>query len=105
MNSDERAAELGRDNEIEVVHSDAASQGQSEQKAAHEDVDTHFICFVDVDGHLYEYDGRKHAPINHGECSRENLLPVACTVIQQFMDRDPGEMRFTIVALVSTAQN
>jgi ubiquitin carboxyl-terminal hydrolase L3 len=38
-------------------HGAAADQGQSEQKDLEESVDTHFICFSCVDGHLYELDG------------------------------------------------
>lgn len=52
------------------------------------------------DGHIYELDGRKPFPINHGVTSPATLLQDACTVIQtQFMARDPTEVRFTIVAL------
>lgn len=29
----------------------------------------HFIYFVEVDNHLYELDGRRSSPINHGRCS------------------------------------
>ena len=44
-------------------------------------------------------DGRKSFPINHGPSSREMLLKDSCKVIQQFMNRDPTDLRFTIVAL------
>ena len=50
-------------------------------------------------GHLYELDGRKAFPINHGETSPETLLADACRVIQGFFDRDPEEVGFTIMAL------
>lgn len=99
LSPDDRAAYLEGNEEIEVTHEAAAAEGQSEQIQEHEDVDTHFICFTHVDGHLYELDGRKAFPINHGPSSAETLLSDACAVVQQFMDRDPGEMRFTIVAL------
>ena len=39
-------------------------------------LDMHFVAFVCVDGHLYEMDGRKKFPINHGESSPETLLQV-----------------------------
>jgi ubiquitin carboxyl-terminal hydrolase L3 len=61
-----------------------------------------YVFISNVDGHLYELDGRKDFPINHGESSADNLLEDACAVIQQFMDRSPGELRFTIVALASS---
>lgn len=47
-------------------------------------------------------DGRKAFPINHGPSSQENLLEDACRVIKLFMERDPEEVKFTIVALCKT---
>lgn len=47
-------------------------------------------------------DGRKAFPINHGPSSADTLLEDACKVIRQFMERDPEEVKFTIVALAKT---
>ena len=44
MTPDERAEYLNRDDEIEVAHESAASEGQSEQ--VHTEIDTHFVCFT-----------------------------------------------------------
>ena len=65
----------------------------------------HFACFSAVDNHLYELDGRKKFPINHGSISDGGLLRDASQVMQGFMDRDPGEIRFTMVALVEKQGN
>ena len=46
------ANKLEQDEELEETHESAATEGQTEQTS--EDVDTHFICFSHVDGHLYE---------------------------------------------------
>mmetsp|Transcript_19683 Transcript_19683/g.32892 ORF Transcript_19683/g.32892 Transcript_19683/m.32892 type:complete len:234 (-) Transcript_19683:642-1343(-) len=100
MNPAEIAAFLEADDELEETHVSAAEGGQSQ---ATMDVNTHFICFSHMDGHLYELDGRKQSPINHGPTSAETLLADACAVIKGFMDRDPGEVKFTIVALSKTA--
>lgn len=102
MTPDERAVHIEADDSIEEVHEDAASLGQSDQLDV-DDVNSHFVCFSVIDGHLYELDGRKSFPINHGVSSQETLLLDACTVIRSFMARDPEETRFTIVAL--TAKN
>jgi ubiquitin carboxyl-terminal hydrolase L3 len=60
----------------------------------------HFLSLCsEVDGCLYELDGRKPAPVNHGASSPDTLLQDAVTVVAQFMMRDPTELRFTIVAL------
>ncbi|KAF0695433.1 Aste57867_13782 [Aphanomyces stellatus] len=97
---EEMAAILEADDELEETHASAAQAGQSEQLEHVDDpINTHFVCFSAVDGHLYELDGRKQFPINHGPSSSDTLLEDACGVIQQFMARDKGEVRFTIVAL------
>uniref|UniRef100_A0A6Q2YZD9 Ubiquitin carboxyl-terminal hydrolase n=1 Tax=Esox lucius TaxID=8010 RepID=A0A6Q2YZD9_ESOLU len=62
-------------------------------------VDLHFIAFVNIGGDLYELDGRKPFPVIHGATSEESFLEDATEVCKKFMDRDPGELRFTVVAL------
>ncbi|XP_040607489.1 ubiquitin carboxyl-terminal hydrolase isozyme L3 isoform X2 [Mesocricetus auratus] len=64
-----------------------------------EKIDLHFIALVHVDGHLYELDGRKPFPINHGKTSDETLLEDAIEVCKKFMERDPDELRFNAIAL------
>lgn len=54
-----------------------------------------------VDGCLYELDGRKVFPINHGPSSADTLLEDATAVVKKFMARDPEEVRFTVVALAA----
>uniref|UniRef100_A0A0E0G742 ubiquitinyl hydrolase 1 n=1 Tax=Oryza nivara TaxID=4536 RepID=A0A0E0G742_ORYNI len=41
-----------------------------------DDVEEHYICFVECDGTLYELDGMKPGPINHGPSSSKSLLQV-----------------------------
>lgn len=53
--------------------------------------------------HTHSTDGRKAFPINHGPSSPATLLEDACRVVRAFMDRDPEEVKFTIVALTRTA--
>lgn len=96
MTPDERADAMEEDDELEVEHAEGAAGGVTE---AVMDVETHFICFIHKDGHLYELDGRKSSPINHGATSPATLLSDACAVVRQFMARDEGELRFTILAL------
>ena len=58
MDADARAKYLEDDDEIESFHVTAAELGQSDQIAADAVVNNHFICFSNVDGHIYELDGR-----------------------------------------------
>ncbi|CAM9489076.1 unnamed protein product [Discosporangium mesarthrocarpum] len=99
MSADQMARALHDEEELEVVHEEAAQEGQSEQKDRDEKINTHFVCLTEVDGILYELDGRKEGPISHGPTSEATLLQDCCVVVKKFMDRDPGELRFTIVAL------
>lgn len=93
---------LESDTILETLHEDAATDQSlncTNKGNIDDDIDTHFIALVCVDGGLYELDGRKEGPILHGETTSETFLSDACDVIKQFMSRDPEEMRFTIVAL------
>ena len=60
----------------------AAKEGDTAAPQAEDDVDLHFVCFVAVDGALYELDGRKTAPINHGPSSPATLLSDTARVVQ-----------------------
>jgi ubiquitin carboxyl-terminal hydrolase L3 len=102
LTPEEIADYLENDDTVEEIHASAAEEGQSDVPDDQQDVDTHFICFSCVDGHLYELDGRKAFPINHGPSSPDTVLEDATNVIKQFMARDPEEIRFTIMALAAT---
>ena len=96
-----KAEMLESDDAIETLHDDA-TQDEANATGRGEIEDrllTHFIAFSNVDGMLYELDGRKNGPICHGETKQEQLLEDSCRVIKRFMERDPEELRFTILAL------
>lgn len=76
--ADEIAELLEKDETLAETHLTAARDGQSQVEAIETPINTHFICFSVVDGHLYELDGRKKFPINHGASSRDTLLEVHC---------------------------
>ncbi|XP_037070983.1 ubiquitin carboxyl-terminal hydrolase isozyme L3-like [Pollicipes pollicipes] len=98
---EERAAALQLFQQLEAAHEAAGHQGQTEAPSRHDRLDTHFIAFVHVDGHLYELDGRRPAPVNHGPTSQGSLLPDAAKVVKSFMERDPTEVNFSVLALAS----
>ncbi len=87
---DEIATLIEEDKELESLHENAAIGGQSECPRLDDHIDTHFVCFCEVEGSLYELDGSKPFAVNHGKSSPETLLKDACRVIKGFMDRDPG---------------
>eukprot|EP01138_Halocafeteria_seosinensis_P010321 gb/GECG01010539.1/.p1 GENE.gb/GECG01010539.1/~~gb/GECG01010539.1/.p1 ORF type:complete len:123 (+),score=20.88 gb/GECG01010539.1/:1-369(+) len=57
-----------------------------------------YIC-RQKDGSMYEMDGRKEFPVNHGPCTQDELLGKAAAKMKEYMQRDPEEMRFTMLAL------
>ena len=101
-----KAEILESDQEIESKHDEATSdaQNQTSRGSLGDRIETHFVALAHVDGFMYELDGRKDQPIPHGMTSEETFLKDSAKVVQKFMDRDPGEMRFTILALAPTTE-
>lgn len=99
----ERAKLLDEDKDLSSVHEDLSKEGQSTLPQPDEPVYHHFIAFIEKDRNLYELDGRKSFPINHGASSRETFLTDAAKVCKEFMARDPNNVDFTIVALTDSA--
>jgi len=98
---DERAKLLEENDDVEVEHQAVASEAKSD--VSHEvNANLHFNAFVCVDGNIYELDGRKSTPINHGKSSRATLLQDAMKIIQGFMNR-AQDIRFNMVALGNRA--
>lgn len=73
-------AEIGEEfkasKSVKDIHKEASNEGQSQ---AAESVDSHFIAFVSKEGHLYELDGCKTMPVNHGPCTPAEVLARSCT--------------------------
>ncbi|KAF1801186.1 hypothetical protein V8B55DRAFT_1528797 [Mucor lusitanicus] len=100
MSVDERVELLEHSKELAQLHASAATEGQTAAPCSDDSIDLHFICFIEVDQHLYELDGRKLFPINHGKCT--NLVESATKVMKQYMARDPNETNFSAIALCKT---
>lgn len=98
----EKAKRLEGDNKIAALHDEATTSesNQTGRGDIDDDIITHFIALVHVDGSLYELDGRKQGPVRHSSTTNsDTLLKDATKVVKEFMERDPGELRFTILAL------
>ncbi|KAK9401697.1 ubiquitin carboxyl-terminal hydrolase isozyme L3 [Crotalus adamanteus] len=101
MSPEQRAKYLETYEAIRVTHESSAHEGQTEAPSIDEKVDLHFIALVNVDGILYELDGRKPFPINHGQSNVDTFLEDAVEVCKKFMERDPDELRFNAIALAA----
>jgi len=100
---DERAEMLENNDAICDVHDEVARAGQTNAPSIEDSVDYHFISFVQVDGDLYELDGRKSGPLKLGKSSPESYLADAAAACKEYMARDPENINFTIVALTAKA--
>jgi len=107
MSAEERGRELEQGDElsatIEQAHHSAASRGQTAPPPEHEKITLHFVAIVPKDGNIYELDGRNAAPINHGAYTDPvsfGLEALTRVIKKEFIEKDPEEVRFNILALV-----
>ncbi|XP_067137827.1 ubiquitin carboxyl-terminal hydrolase isozyme L3-like [Centruroides vittatus] len=87
------------------AHQQYAEEGQTQVPDINAEVNLHFVTFVHVDGRLYELDGRKESPVDHGTTTPETLLNDACRICEKFMARDPSNVNFSVVALTGVETN
>lgn len=98
LDPEERGRTLEADPSFSGVHQELALEGQTAANPEQE-VNHHFIALVNKNGTLYELDGRKSYPVEHGGTTEETFLQDAAKVCKEFMERDPDEVRFTVIAL------
>jgi len=98
---EEKAKQLEDSSAVCDVHDTIAKQGQTAAPSLEEHVDYHFIAFVEKDGILYDLDGRKPAPVNCGPTCKETFLRDAAKQCKSYMERDPDNINFTMIALAA----
>jgi len=76
---------LEEDESLSRVHKSHASTGQTATPDVADEVDLHYVCLIERDGHLYELDGNKPYPINHGPTSKDHFLAVSLKSVGVFM--------------------
>ena len=105
LTPEERGTLLESNEDICNAHHIYAKEGQTSAPTADSHIDNHFVAFVHKNGFLYELDGRKAGPINHGKSSDETFVSDAARLCRQFMAKDPNNLNFTVVALSRQNQN
>lgn len=92
-----REALLAADETLAAQHAEAVQEGQS---AVVDDTWQHFVCFTCVAGRLWELDGRKGGPIDHGACDKAGVLAASVGVMKAYMARNPESLRFNLCVLL-----
>ena len=81
------------------AHAGASEEGQTEAPPASSPVEYHFISFIHNNCTIYEMDGRKHGPVNHGPTKNETFLKDAIQVVKKFVDLSTTNPNFSIQAV------
>jgi len=97
---------LSNSDVIRTVHNSFARQTifEFEEKAASKDDDVyHFVSFLPINGRLYELDGLRDGPIDHGAIpDGKDWTTVVRSVLQERINRyNEGEIHFNLMAIVS----
>jgi ubiquitin carboxyl-terminal hydrolase L3 len=101
LDPEKRGIALADDNDFRSSHEKVAHEGQTAAPSPEEaaKVDLHFVAFVPSGGKIWELDGRKEGPVCHGDTTDDTFLEDGIKVCKGFMEANPQENRFTIVAL------
>lgn len=99
VDADARGVNLARAAFISAATSESAEGGQTAAPEIGTDVNHHFIAFVAHNNNVYELDGTKPWPVNHGPVGEGGLLASAAEVIKrEFIAHVPDGM-FNVMAL------
>ncbi|KAG2224679.1 hypothetical protein INT45_007924 [Circinella minor] len=93
----ERIDLLEKNERLAFIHEKAGKEGQTKAPEPESLVEDHYTCFTKIDGDLYELDGDKSFPINHGPC--EDLVECAAKIMRETMKREPEKNNYSAMAL------
>jgi len=103
--------------EIEAIHKEVAQAGQTNAPRPDDEVEPHFVALVHKGGNLYELDGCRTSPINHGVTNADTFLKDAVKICRDRMGTvtsiasesdvpNPNdEYRFSVIALTTFEEN
>ena len=92
---EELGAFLNEDPELETVHGAFASQGQSQMDS---NTAYHFVAYVNLEGVIWEVDGRRNKPLQKGSCTQEDFGLKISALLQGYIQMD-DTCRFSLMAL------
>ncbi|XP_065830119.1 ubiquitin carboxyl-terminal hydrolase isozyme L5-like [Oscarella lobularis] len=95
---------LTNSSEIREVHNSFARQQTFEFDPSVKDKDDafHFVSYLPIDGRLYELDGLKEGPIDHGSIGERSWFSLCREVLQKRIESfKANEIHFNLMAIVS----
>uniref|UniRef100_A0A914ZRI4 Ubiquitin carboxyl-terminal hydrolase n=3 Tax=Parascaris univalens TaxID=6257 RepID=A0A914ZRI4_PARUN len=101
LDVDERSDSLAFNEELEQAHESCARSGETEPERE-SPIEHHFICFINMDGTLYEIDSRAPFPRACGPTSESTFLKDAGQVCQQLMSK-LDNVSFSALAIVRSS--
>jgi len=101
----EAGAKLADATQLHEASEESAASGQTEAPEATSSTSAHFIAFVEKGGDLYELDGCKAFPINHGPAEGGLLAAATQAIKTNFMEKDPDSIQFNMMALVKQTED
>lgn len=86
---------------LEKIHAEAADAGETRSPSVDEEINLHFVAFIEHDGGLWELDGRKAGPVYHGETDKDSLLLSVARVVKEEYIESSDSLDFNMMALAS----
>lgn len=96
---EERSDLLLKNDQLAAAHEETAREGETEEP---ENVEHHFICYVERNGVLYEIDSCAPFPRPLGNISGEVLVSAAGKHVKKLME-EIGDASFSALALVRSS--
>lgn len=91
----ERGQMIAESNDIQMAHNHFGCSGEEEHRS-----EFHYAALVNVDDYLFELDGRKNRPIPHMKTTDDEFSTDVCSILHQFLARDPEAYGFNFFFLV-----
>uniref|UniRef100_A0A0K0EIH0 Ubiquitin carboxyl-terminal hydrolase n=1 Tax=Strongyloides stercoralis TaxID=6248 RepID=A0A0K0EIH0_STRER len=95
----ERSTSLFKDQAISKAHEECAKEGETDVLEENQ-VEHHFISYVNVNGILYEFDSTQCFPRNCGETSEETFIVDAGKELKPLIDK-LNNISFSAMALIN----
>ena len=86
---------------LHELHGEAAQRGDTRAPGVDDEIDLHFVAFVEKDGVVWELDGRRAGPIQRGAVEGGLMRSVARVVREEYIAKRDGDISFNVMALVS----